>query len=243
MCSEGPGWTEDASRFFLEYGEVFTSSQAEQIETLVSLIPAGREDRFLAVDLACGVGNICAAPLERYPACRVLALDGSEEMLEAAATRLARYGDRVVFDTFDLRRDDRLSAVDQPVRCFVSSLAIHHLDDDDKQRLFQELRERLEPRGAMLIADIVDAVNELARRLYAAAWDAIVREQARVSGPEHAYATFRSEEWNHYQTPEVDFDKPGKLFDQLRWLTEVGFRDVGCFWLRAGHAVYGSYAA
>ena len=28
---------------------------------------------------------------------------------------------------------------------------------------------------------------------------------------------------------------------QLRWLEEAGFSSVDCFWMRAGHAVYGGY--
>ena len=34
---------------------------------------------------------------------------------------------------------------------------------------------------------------------------------------------------------------PSPLFDQLAWLSEAGFEPVDCFWLLAGHAVYGGY--
>jgi hypothetical protein len=29
------------------------------------------------------------------------------------------------------------------------------------------------------------------------------------------------------------------LYEQLNWLSEAGFASVDCYWLRAGHAVYG----
>jgi hypothetical protein len=34
---------------------------------------------------------------------------------------------------------------------------------------------------------------------------------------------------------------PDRVFEQLRWLEEAGFRAMDCFWMRAGHAVYGGY--
>jgi hypothetical protein len=36
---------------------------------------------------------------------------------------------------------------------------------------------------------------------------------------------------------------PSPLSEQLVWLREAGFASVDCFWLRAGHAVYGGYRA
>jgi len=42
--------------------------------------------------------------------------------------------------------------------------------------------------------------------------------------------------------PDVDFDKPSRLFEQFQWLAEAGFSQVDCFWLKAGHAIDGSYA-
>jgi len=34
---------------------------------------------------------------------------------------------------------------------------------------------------------------------------------------------------------------PYRVFDQLKWLEEAGFSAVDCFWMRAGHAIYGGY--
>ena len=38
---------------FLKYGNVFTPSREEQLETIVSLIPADRSEEFTVVDLGC----------------------------------------------------------------------------------------------------------------------------------------------------------------------------------------------
>jgi len=235
------GWREEDSRSFIDYGTVYTPSRQEQMSMVASIVPAQREERFVAVDLACGAGLMSAALLERFPGCTVIGLDGSQVMLDATRDNLSAYGDRVELRIFDLRRTNWLERLPPTVRCFVSSLAIHHLDAPEKQALFTGLASRLEPGGALLIVDLVEPVNEYARRAYGEAWDAAVRDQSlRLTGDLASYDRFR-DGWNHYVTPDVDFDKPSGLFEQLEWLREAGLSQVDCFWLRAGHAIYGGY--
>lgn len=241
MTAEGIVWTEEDSDWFIEVGNVVTPSRAEQLEMLTSLVPAEPHEAFTAVDLACGAGSLSAALLARFPACRVIALDGSRRMRDQAAENLARFGDRARFAPFDLHGRDWLDALLAEVRCFASSLAIHHLNGAEKRRLFGDLFARLEPGGALLILDLVEPANERARAAYAAAWDRAVREQsAGVPNGEAIYEHFRQES-NHYVTPDVDFDMPSGLFEQLEWLRDAGFSAVDCYWLRAGHALYGGY--
>jgi len=49
-----------------------------------------------------------------------------------------------------------------------------------------------------------------------------------------------SEAWNYYRFPDPG-DRPSPLVDQLAWLKEAGFAIVDCFWLQAGHAIFGGY--
>ncbi len=48
------------------------------------------------------------------------------------------------------------------------------------------------------------------------------------------------EEWNYYRFPDPS-DRPSPLIDQLVWLKEAGFEVVDCFWVQAGHAIFGGY--
>ena len=54
------------------------------------------------LDAGCGTGQITERLVDRLPRGRVVALDGSPAMVEAARGRLARFGDRVDFVTADL---------------------------------------------------------------------------------------------------------------------------------------------
>jgi tRNA (cmo5U34)-methyltransferase len=235
------GWEEEDSQFFIGLGHVMVPARWEQISTIASLVPAKPDEAFLAVDLACGAGVLSGLILHRFPASSVVALDGSAAMLAHACASLGDIGSRASFRRFDLRKRDWLEAL-PPVRCFVSSLAIHHLDGPEKRDLFAALRERLEPGGALLIADLILPANDRARALYAGTYDALVRDQSiAFTRSVDAYRRFHEEDWNYFVTPDVDFDKPSRVFDQLVWLREAGFVDVDCFWLRAGHAVYGGF--
>ncbi|HEX8916993.1 MAG TPA: methyltransferase domain-containing protein [Chloroflexota bacterium] len=241
MTNSTSGWEESDSKFFIENGEILTPSRAEQFDTIAQLIPLETDEEFIVADLACGAGLLSAAILEYYPRCRVLALDGSPAMLQAARDRLSHFSGRVRFEVFDLFDRGWMEQLPGDLRCVVSSLAIHHLDGAEKKALFRGIYHRLPCGGALLIADIVEPVNKFARLVYAGSWDRAVRKQSRrVTGSKDVYDRF-SEGWNHFVTPDLEFDKPSGLFEQLRWLSDAGFSQVDCFWLRAGHAIYGGY--
>jgi hypothetical protein len=38
-------------------------------------------------------------------------------------------------------------------------------------------------------------------------------------------------------------DQPSPVFHQLLWLQSAGFPVVDCFWMHAGHAIFGGYKA
>ena len=38
---------------------------------------------------------------------------------------------------------------------------------------------------------------------------------------------------------QQDYERAGRLRDQLKWLEQAGFVDVDVFWMQAGHALFG----
>ena len=242
------GWQETDSKLFIERGRIFTPDRDRIGRTLVDLIPAvppaadAPAEAFTAVEIGCGQGWLGAAVLARFPAARVVALDGSPAMLAAAAELLAPYRGRFELRRFDLHDPAWPDQIHGPVRCYLSSLVLHHLDGPGKQSLYRRLFERLEPGGALLMADLAEPTSEWQRRHFAREWDLATREQSlALTGNLDAYETFRAEQWNLWEHPDPDFDQPSPLPDHLRWLTEAGFVGTDVFWSRAGHAVFGGY--
>jgi hypothetical protein len=239
------GWDEESSSIFLNLAESFVPARAEQIATLTDLIPARSDEPFTAVELGAGEGALARAVLAAYPACHYVAYDGSEAMRTRMRTTLASYGDRLDVRPFELAERAWRAGLPSPLRGVLSSLAIHHLTGDEKRTLFQDLAPRLEAGGALLIADIVEPASPQIARVYARQYDAIVREQSLARhGDLRDYQQFLDLKWNYFahdygSTETTDF--PSLLSDQLRWLAEAGFAPVDCFWLRAGHAIFGGY--
>jgi ubiquinone/menaquinone biosynthesis C-methylase UbiE len=241
--SEPAAWTESDSRAFIDLADVAVPGREEQTDLLLSLVPACEGETFRAVELACGEGVFAERLLERYPNAHLAAFDGSDTMIEAARLRLDRFGDRVQVTQFELDQPDWLDAAGPPLRCVISSLAIHHLSDEAKASLYANVARVLEPGGALLIADAVLPPNEFTRRAVVSAWHRIAREQSEAkTGSPALYQQATDDGWAPPDTDEpIPGEMPARLHDHLTWLAAAGFRQVDCFWMRAGIAVYGGY--
>jgi tRNA (cmo5U34)-methyltransferase len=240
MSGTEPEWSEADSRLYRELAAIAVPGRAEQIAALLALAPFAADAPFRIVELGCGEGRLGLALLSFFPQARYLGLDGSHSMRQETGGHLRRFGERAEIAAFDLAAIDWLDRV-RGADLAVSSLVVHHLSGDAKRALFNALHERLSPRGALLLADLVEPARPEARALFAGSWDAAVADTAAAAADgDELRRRFAPERWNYYRYPDPA-DRPSPLFEQLLWLREAGFRAVDCFWMRAGHAIYGGY--
>lgn len=233
-------WGEGESRVFVEFGRAMVPGREEIERTILDLLPAAIDAPFVGVEIGTGTGWLCEAVLRTFPKARMVGLDGSPEMLRAAADLLAPHQDRVELRPFRLEEGSWIESLPR-VRVFLSSLVLHHIDGRGKRELFARLFDRLEPGGALLFADLMEPRTELARRHFACSWaEEIRRRSVAIHGDERAYEFFVRERWNVYEYPDPA-DRPSTLPEQLRWLEDAGFEGVDVFWSRAGHALLGGY--
>lgn len=235
-------WTEEDSQLYREIAAVAVPARDEQIATILTLLPFAQHEPFRAVELGCGEGALTFAILDCFPQASVVALDGSPTMRSHAAECLSGFGSRASVAPFNLASREWLSQL-QSADGVVSSLCLHHLSARDKQSLFAEVYRRLSQRGTLLIADLVEPQRVEAQALFASTWDRLAETQSRLrTGSVQLFEKFIAEKWNYYRFPDPR-DQPSPLFDQLTWLKTAGFAVVDCFWLQAGHAIYGGYKA
>lgn len=234
----GRVWSETDSRQFIDNGHYYVPEREEQIATICRAIPEPSEP-VVMVELCCGAGLLSKALLERFGDARLLALDGSETMLAATRANAAAHSHRLETRQFDLAASDWRS-FDTPLHAVVSSLAVHHLNHDEKRALFRDMSGALGPAGVLVIADLMQPLTSEGREIAARAWDDAVRIRAReTDGNLAAFERFQADDWNLYRDPEPDpVDKPSPLFDQLRWLEEAGLEAVEVHWMKAGHAIF-----
>jgi trans-aconitate 2-methyltransferase len=99
----------------------------------------------LVLDAGCGSGRVTELLAARVPRGRVVALDGSPAMIEAARERLAQFGPRIEYLVADLGEPLPLGA---PVDAVFSTATFHWVPDHDA--LFVNLAAALRPGGRLV---------------------------------------------------------------------------------------------
>src|SRR5437870_1005991 len=187
-------WTESDSSMFREIADVAVPRRAEMMQRVVAAVPFAHDEAFRIVELGCGDGRLAWGLLGAFPAATIVGLDGSESMREQASARLAPFGDRVRVRPFKLESLDWWDLM-FGADLVVASLCLHHLNDARKQYLYKAVADRLSERGALLIADLIDPLDDAPRRVAADAWDLAAREQAEAIGRPDLYAQFLDARW------------------------------------------------
>jgi len=232
-------WTEDDSRTYLDLAALAVPRRAEQLATLASLVPVGPADACRIVEIGCGDGRLSAALLELLPRAAIVALDGSPAMRAAARTRLERFGDRARVAPFELQTVDwweTLFGAD----VVVSALTLHHLNEAKTQYVYKAIADRVSPRGVLLIADLIAPSHPTGWTLAGDLWDRSARAEADARDAGQVLERFEAAQWNLFRHPDPS-EHPAALFHHLVWLRHAGFTAVDCWWLFAGHAVFGGY--
>lgn len=204
------------------------------VDALVSSLPFGTDDAFSFLDLGCGTGTVSARILRAFPRARVTCLDIAENMLAMARSKLGGFVDEGGTPRADYVHADFASwSSSRPFDAIVSSLALHHLPDDDSKRaLFRKAFALLSPGGVFRNADIVLSSDADLQALNMRRW----REYMLRS----VSAREIDEKWMVSHASE---DRPAVLADQLDWLMYGGFVNVDVIWKYYNFAVYGGKKA
>ncbi|TBR56629.1 hypothetical protein B4U84_28725 [Westiellopsis prolifica IICB1] len=236
-----PKWEEIDTQDFLSYSQYFVPERETQIDVICQIIPLEPKPLHI-LDLCCGEGLLTQALLEKFKECQVHGLDGSPDMLAHASAALNSYGERFEPKLFDLASKD-WRQFPWKIDAVVSSLAIHHLNAQQKQSLFQDVFYLLKPEGVFIIADLIKPTTSMGITIAANVWDAEVQKRSLELGKNlEAYKQFQELHWNLYTYPEYNLlGQPSTLLEQIKWLEQVGFNNVDVLWMKGGHAIFGGF--
>jgi tRNA (cmo5U34)-methyltransferase len=162
------------------------------------------------LDIGAGTGLMSALMLHKFPRANLTLLDISENMLDVARQRFfGRKNIRYVVSDYSR------SELGGPYDIICSALSIHHLETDDKRRLFRGIFTALRPGGMFVNADQADGETLYFRQRYLDYWNDFLKS-GPMSEAQHAEILKRRDM----------LDKNEKLSEQLKWLNESGFADV-----------------
>jgi ubiquinone/menaquinone biosynthesis C-methylase UbiE len=111
---------------------------------------AGIEPGQAVADVGCGTGNLSFAVLAAQPGALVTGLDPDGDALRRAARKARRRG---VALTLVQGYADRIPAEDASLDHVVSSLALHHVDDDGRIAFARDALRALRPGGRVTVVD------------------------------------------------------------------------------------------
>jgi tRNA (cmo5U34)-methyltransferase len=174
--------------------------RTEGEKVLLEQIPKSAEN---VLDLGTGDGRLLSFVLASNPSIKQgVALDFSDPMITKAKSRFQDDKRvRIVKHDFSLPLPEDLGYFDT----IISSLAIHHLTHERKRQLYTEVFTHLNHGGVFCnFEHVSSSTEELHHRFFLAIG----------------------------QMHETE-DPSNKLLDvetQLRWLREIGFANVDCYW-------------
>lgn len=175
--------------------------------------------------------------MHRCPEAQVVAVDYSPRMLEFASQKIkaAGYANRwigIQADFGDWANDPTIASIGTGFDACVSSLAIHHLTDEMKLKLFERIHTSLNPNGWFWNADPTLPESPQLKELYQAVRDEWLEQETTL-------AQIRDRTLSSSPQGHSNPDQLATLSTHLQMLTTAKFKSVAVPWKYYGLAVFG----
>ena len=233
--------TEALSTSFLENVRSAIPLRSTQIEVILKLIKLWNPDVKKVMDLGCGDGILGRCLLEKYPSIELFSLDFSDTMLDAARNNLG-HADSVKFfkaDFSTLLWQETTSTLGK-LDLVISGFAIHHLSDQRKKEVYQEINDLLNPGGLFLNLEHVSSTTQEVETVFD---DCFVDSLHSYHLKTNAQAKRETIADNYYNRPDKIENILAPVDVQCEWLREIGYQDVDCYFKFFELALFGGRKA
>ncbi|MEA5505278.1 class I SAM-dependent methyltransferase [Halotia wernerae UHCC 0503] len=209
----------------------------EMLEVITHCLPSTTR-RIL--ELGCGTGEVSLKILNRFPDAQVIALDYSPRMLQFAQDKITAAGYQqqwtgIQADFGEWANNPEKLNIGKEFDGCVSSLAIHHLQDEMKLQLFQRIARSLNQEGCFWNADPILPESPTLAEVYQAAREEWAVQQGTNLTEVRAKLGTSNTQGHSSQ------DQLATLDAQLQMLTTAGFKIVAVPWKYYGLAVFGGW--
>lgn len=201
---------------------------SEYTEMLERLVPRYREMLWMIldyipkelkpkriVDLGCGTGNLSEGIANQYPDAELIAVDLSTSILDEAAKRLKKYSNinylNEDFNTLEFEAGS--------IDLIVSSIALHHLTDPQKETLLKKIYTWLSPNGVLIFGDQFAGSTDARYQQHMSNWK---RSSEGKNVPPSEWKLWMEHQEKH------DFHTPVENY--FNWCRENGFQNTDVVW-------------
>jgi ubiquinone/menaquinone biosynthesis C-methylase UbiE len=148
------GWTHpEAAEKYAQTADIIIPERKEILSIISRLaIELGPMNPKI-IDLGCGLGDVTAEILGLKPDADVLMLDFSDEMIKRSSERF-RGNKNITVVKQDLNQGILDLTEDRVFDVVVSCFAIHHVDFDNRIKLYSDIRAVLKEQGLFINGDL-----------------------------------------------------------------------------------------
>jgi len=184
----------------------------EMLQMLTDYIPDDLKPKKI-LELGCGSGLLSQRIVKKFPTAEIHLLDLSGDILEQCRIHLNE-PENIKFIQADFK-DLKFEAGSYDL--IYSSIAIHHIIDAEKKKLFANVYEWLKPKGVFIYADQTRGATDEIYNKHIAHW-----KKASVE------LGANNDEWNEWMLHQNSHDYHVDFETQLLYLKEAGFplRDI-----------------
>ncbi|MGN0637279.1 MAG: class I SAM-dependent methyltransferase [Huintestinicola sp.] len=165
------------------------------------------------LDLGAGTGLLTSFWYKHFPDARYVLTDIAEEMLDVARKRFSGC-ENVSFEVSDYTAD----LPRQDFDAVISALSIHHLTDEDKQKLFLRIYEKLPEGGIFVNYDQFCAEDHTTDTWYNSYWE------------KGLYTSGLTETDIALWKERRKLDKECSAEQEIKMLRNSGFKSVSCIY-------------
>jgi cyclopropane fatty-acyl-phospholipid synthase-like methyltransferase len=226
----------EVARAFLNERSLLIPDRQRQLEVLLRVVRTFSAPPRHILDVGAGDGILLATLLEAFPDAEGVAVDFSPLMLEQARQRFSASGKRATTVEADLQTPAWSDLVNKPFDVIVSGFAIHHLSHERKRVLYREIYELLADGGVFINSEHVASTTPRIEEMFDAAMTEHLFQRRKEKGEDVTLDQVRRE---FMQRPDRAANILALVEDQCRWLREIGFREVDCFWKYFELAIFG----
>lgn len=197
---------------------------SQMLEALVDAVYFRPDQPIRILDLGCGTGTIAKKLADKYPLSTIVCLDIAGNMIEMSKLKLAAHANSE-FIVGDFSKVELTGEYD----VIVSSLALHHLENnEDKKSFYRKIYGLLKRNGVFYNADVVLASTDHNQKVFMQRWVQYMNKSVSIN-----------EITNKWMPAYETEDHPAILADQLDWLKEIGYKSIDVIWKYYNFSVYG----
>ncbi len=200
-----------------EYSELIAKCvprYPELIHNMFQYLPEDFQPKHI-LDLGCGTGNLTDQMFKKYPEAQIDALDISEEILNESRKRFS-HTPNIRYIQADFKT---MHLPPGSYNLVMSSIAIHHIEDPEKIKLYREVFQALAPGGIFIFADQTRGTTDAIYQRNISRWK---EEALKLGSTEENWQMWMAHQDAH------DFHTPVKW--HMEELQKAGFSETDILW-------------